>query len=129
MAYHILLIDDSAVVRKVFIKTFGMTSIHVGEFFEASNGREGLALLRKHWIDLVFLDVNMPVMDGITFVREVRSDPDLKNTRIVVVSTEGSNDRRQELEELGIEDYLRKPATPEALAHTITKILGELINE
>lgn len=129
MAYNLLLVDDSSIVRKVLIRTFGMTDIKVNNFFEAANGKVGLETLRKEWIDLVILDINMPVMNGMEFMEALRADPDLKDTPVVVISTEGSEDRRKRLEELGIRAYLRKPATPEDLVATLTTVLGGISHE
>lgn len=129
MAYNILLIDDSALVRKVLIKTFGMTDVQVNTFYEAGNGKEGLEVLKSNWIDLVFLDINMPVMNGMEFMRMVKSDEELAKTPVVVLSTEGSKERIDELQTSGIAAFLRKPTTPELLVETITSVLGGSKNE
>lgn len=129
MAYNVLLVDDSNIVRKVLKKTFGMTGVEVSTFHEASNGKEGLDLLRANWIDVVFLDINMPVMNGMQFMKELRADPNLATTPVIVVSTEGSQERIDELERAGIKAFLRKPVTPENLVETITQVLGEIGHE
>ena len=124
MAYNILLVDDSSVVRKVIRRTFALTTIEVGEMFDAGNGKEGIALLKEKWIDLVFLDINMPVMNGVEMVEAMRADETLKNTPVVIVSTEGASERVARLKELGVKQYLRKPVTPEQLVETIETLLG-----
>ena len=129
MAYNVLIVDDSAIVRKVLIKTFGMTDIPVNEFYQAENGQIGLDTLRANWVDLVFLDINMPVMTGMEFIKELRADSMLNETPVIIVSTEGSKERKEELENLGIKAYLRKPVTPETLVETVTTVLGSLKND
>ena len=124
MAYNILLVDDSSVVRKVIRRTFALTNIEVGEMFDAGNGKEGLALLKEKWIDLVFLDINMPIMNGVEMVEVMRGDEALKNTPVVIVSTEGASERVARLKELGVKRYLRKPVSPEQLVETIEALLG-----
>ena len=125
MAYNVLIVDDSTVVRKVLMKTFGMTEVPVNHFLEASNGKEGLELLKKNWVDIIFLDINMPVMNGMDFMRNLTADSNLAKTPVIVVSTEGSKERIQELERSGIKAFLRKPVTPESLVDTIVRVLGE----
>lgn len=128
MAYNVLLIDDSNIVRKVLMKTFGMTGIPVGQFLEAENGKVALELLKQNWVDVVFLDINMPVMNGIDFMRAFMQEPEFKEIPVIVVSTEGSKERREELDQAGVKAYLRKPVPPEVLVETISTVLGGKAN-
>ena len=124
MAYKILLIDDSAIVRKMLKKTLELSGLELSEVLEAGNGQEGLDVLRREWVDLVFLDINMPVMNGMEFMRVINADDILSKTPVVVVSTEGSQDRQDELFNLSIKAFVRKPVTPEILSETIASVLG-----
>lgn len=124
MSYNILIIDDSSVVRKVLIKTFALAQIPVSNFFQAENGKQGLELLGSNWIDIIFLDINMPVMNGMEFMQNLVTDPTHSKTPVVVVSTEGSKERKDQLFSYGVKAYLRKPITPECLAETINNLLG-----
>lgn len=126
MAYTILVVDDSNIVRKVFLKTLGLTSVEVNKVIEAENGKRGLDLMKDEWVDIVFLDINMPVMNGVEFLERLRQDPVHKDTPVVIVSTEGSQERIKHLEALGIKAYLRKPVTPESLADTIQNVLADI---
>jgi len=126
MGYNVLIVDDSSIVRKVLMKTFEMTEIPVNSFHQAENGQVGLNLLRANWIDVVFLDINMPVMNGLEFMKHIHGDEQLKGTPVIVVSTEGSEERKVALHDLGIRAYLRKPVSPECLVETITRIFGEI---
>lgn len=129
MAYNVLIVDDSSIVRKVLMKTFSMTDIPVNNFYQAENGKVGLDMLKDNWIDVIFLDINMPVMNGMEFMKHVTGDDTLKNTPVIVVSTEGSSERQEELKNAGVKAYLRKPVTPESLVETINKILGATKHE
>jgi two-component system, chemotaxis family, chemotaxis protein CheY len=124
MGYNILIVDDSSIVRQVLIKTLKLSGVEVKQVFEANHGQEALDILETTWIDLVFLDINMPVMNGIEFMRKLRSSASYLNTPVIVVSTEGNRERKAELADLEIKAYLRKPTTPELLAETIQNVLG-----
>ena len=128
MAYNFLLVDDSSIVRKSLKKTIGMTSLDVSELHEAENGQVAIEVLKKEWVDLVFLDINMPVMNGVEFMEAIRADEELKDTAVIIVSTEGSKERIEKLEQMEVKAYLRKPVTPEDLVDKVTEVLGEMNN-
>lgn len=123
MAFNILVVDDSSIVRKVLIKTIGMAQLEVQSLLEAENGQEALDILRQNWVDLIFLDINMPIMNGIQFLEHLRKDESLCKTPVIIVSTEGSNERIEQLKELGIQAYLRKPTTPEDVTRKVREVL------
>ena len=125
MAYNFMIVDDSSIVRKVIQRTLSMTSIEVNLVLEAANGQEALEKLRGAWVDLVFLDINMPVMNGIEFMEHLRADETYQDIPVVVVSTEGSKERIARLSALGIKAYLRKPVTPETLTEAVSQVLAE----
>ncbi len=124
MSKNILIVDDSPIVRAVIEKTLRMIKIPFNECVHASNGKEALEMLAKHHIDLCFVDINMPVMDGVALVEEMNQNGMIKKTTVVIVSTEGSATRIQHLREKGICDYLRKPFTAEQFKATVTRIMG-----
>jgi two-component system, chemotaxis family, chemotaxis protein CheY len=128
MAYNILIVDDSAVTREVITRTLKLSGISLGEIYHAANGAEALKVLEERWADLVFTDINMPVMDGLQFVEELHKRPDWQRLPVVVVSTEGSRSRMDELEKIGISGYIRKPFTPEQVTEMIEKIMGGATN-
>jgi len=124
MPYNILIVDDSDTVRAVIAKTLSMAGLDLGEVHTAANGQEGLDLLREHWVDLVLTDINMPVMNGVEMIERMEADDALSQVPVVVVSTEGSTRRMDELKAKGVRAYLRKPFTPEKLKETIEELLG-----
>lgn len=124
MAYRILLVDDSQTTRAIISKVIRLSGVEVAELLEAGNGEEALKILSETWVDVIFTDLNMPVMNGLEFLKKLTLDDILKTVPVVVVTTEGSTQRIEELKKLGIAHYLRKPFTPENLLKIINELLG-----
>ncbi len=124
MALNILIIDDSATTRSVIKKTLNLGGMPLGEIHEAANGQEGLNCLQEHWIDLVFVDINMPVMNGVEFVQKKNEDSAHKSIPVVVVSTDNTQARVEQLRAHGVQAFVRKPFTPEELKKIIVDVLG-----
>ena len=129
MTFSILLVDDSLPMRSVLKKTFKAAGYSDSEFHEAANGKEALDLIKDKWIDIVITDYNMPVMDGMEFIKKLKKDDTFKETPVVIVSTEGSQSKIDEFIEQGAAGYITKPFTPEILRDTIIDILGETHDE
>jgi two-component system, chemotaxis family, chemotaxis protein CheY len=124
VAYNILIVDDSAVTREVMTRSCRLSGLDLGEIYHAANGQEALDLLSRKWADIIFADINMPVMDGCQLVAELAKREDWERVPVVIVSTEGSQTRMEELRRLGISAYIRKPFTPEQVAAVIRQIMG-----
>ena len=123
MAFNVLVVDDSAVMRQMVIRTLRMSGLPLGVVHEAGNGEEGLRLLQDEWIDLLLLDINMPVMDGEEMLRRLRGIPETAALPVIVVSTEGSETRLAALQELGA-SIVHKPFAPETLRDTVLRVTG-----
>ncbi len=123
MAFNVLVVDDSAVMRQMVVRTLKMSGLPLGTVFEAANGEEGLFMLRDQWVDLLLLDINMPVMNGEEMLRRLRAAPETEALPVIVVSTEGSETRLAALHALGAA-IVRKPFAPETLRDTIIRITG-----
>lgn len=124
MSYTILVVDDSAIVRAMVHKSIAMAGLPVGKVLEAGNGREALELLADEWVDVVFADLNMPVMGGAELVERMSRDPALASTPVVVVSSEQGQGRVDELLAKGARAYVRKPFRPEGLKQVVEAVLG-----
>ncbi len=124
MAYNILIVDDSAIIRAVLVKTLNMSGYDIGTLLQAANGQEALDLLEKNWVDIVLADINMPVMTGIELVERMAKSNIIKTIPVVIISTERSETRIKELMSRGVRAYLNKPFTPENLK----KVLDEIFN-
>lgn len=124
MSISVLVVDDSETVRSIIAKTLRMANVPVKELHTAANGQEALDVLRDHWVDLVLTDINMPVMTGVELIERMGEDDALKGIPVVVVSTEGSATRIEELKSKGVCAYLRKPFTPEKFQEVFQQLLG-----
>lgn len=123
MAINILIVDDSSVMRKMISKTIKISGIEIDTIFEAENGKEGLEVLNQHWIDVLFIDVNMPIMDGMEMLDHVRNRPDTKDLPILIVSTESNEKRIREIDQKKA-GFVHKPFTPEVLREKIEEVLN-----
>ncbi len=124
MPCNVLIVDDSAILRKAIRKVAALAGVEADRIREAANGREALDVLDREWIDLVLLDLNMPVMDGEQFAVALRQRPEHQGVNVVVVSTEVNEDRLGRMRTLGVTETLRKPFEPEDLRRLISKTLG-----
>lgn len=124
MALNIMIVDDSPVMRAFIRKVVGLTGLDVGEYYEAGDGEDALKSLKGRWVDLVLTDINMPNMNGEEFVRRMESDDLLRTIPVIVVSTDSSDSRVQQMLALGAKGYVCKPFLPEDLRDEVEKVLG-----
>ena len=123
MAYNILIVDDSLTARSFIARTLEIAGVPVSKLHQACNGQEAWDLLQREWVDLVFVDINMPVMNGVEFVRRMRTVGLFKSLPVIVVSTDCSTQRMADMKEAGVQAYLIKPITPEKLKATVERFL------
>jgi len=123
-SYSILIVDDSALTRSVIKRTINMAGIDAAPIFEAGDGKAAVELLKHEKIDLVLMDLNMPIMGGLEATRRIRDEPEMKNVNIVIVSSESTAGRIDQLKQQGVQGYIKKPFTPEQIKCTIEKLLG-----
>jgi CheY-like chemotaxis protein len=126
MLCNVLIVDDSSSARSILRRVVRAAGVRDERIFEAANGQEALALFEDAWIDLVLLDVNMPVMSGECFVRTIRAREDLADLRVIVVTAENSPLRHARLRTLGVTTILTKPFETEALRSAIIGSLPRL---
>lgn len=124
MAFNVLIVDDSPAMRRVVKRVMEMCGVEVGTYHEAGNGIEALATLRSEWVDLVLTDINMPEMDGEELLLAVRKDETLAAIPVLVVSTDRSESRVQQMISLGANGYVSKPFLPEVLRDEMYRVLG-----
>jgi two-component system chemotaxis response regulator CheY len=125
MALNILVVDDSSVMRAIIIKTLRLSQLPLGEVHEATNGQDALKVVEGHWIDLALVDINMPVMDGEEMINRLRQNPATADLPVIIVSTEGSETRKEALRQKGA-GFVQKPFTPETLRDAVLGTLGGL---
>ncbi len=111
MALNILVVDDSEAVRSILAKTLAISDVDVGELHGAANGKEAIDILEDHWIDLIFFDIDKPMMGGAEMNRQMRQNDVLKKIPVIVVSTKGSLPRIEQLKaRRGVRTYVRAMA-------------------
>ena len=123
----ILIVDGSPLIRRCIRKAADVAGLNSERIYEAANGQLALELIAQQAVDIVFLDLNMPVMDGETFLRSIRSTQEHAKLPVVIVSTESNQECLDRLKELGIADYLHKPFEPEKLRQLVVRIMGETL--
>lgn len=121
MAKTIMIVDDSASLRQVV----GITLKRAGyEVVEAADGSQALARLNGQKINLIISDVNMPNMDGISFVRAARQLPAYRFTPVIMLTTEVSDEKKQAGREAGARAWMVKPFQPEQMLMAVTKLVA-----
>jgi two-component system, chemotaxis family, chemotaxis protein CheY len=124
MAFNVLLVDDSPAMRSFVRRVLALAGFEVGKCLEAGNGREALDVLRAEWVDVILTDINMPVMDGEEFARQLAAGDVLRSIPVLVVSTDCTQARIDRMLALGARGYVTKPFTPEMLGAELEQVLG-----
>lgn len=120
MAKTIMVVDDSVSLRQVVaiaLKGAGY------EVIEASDGKDALGKMTGQKINLIISDVNMPNMDGITLVKEVKKHPSYKFTPIIMLTTESQDTKKQEGQAAGAKAWVVKPFKPEQMLDAVSKLV------
>jgi len=125
MAYNILIVDDSFPMRAVIKKIIKASGFNIGEFFEAGNGNEALRVMDQQWLDLVLMDYNMPDMNGLELLQAMKNSDTLADIPVVMVTTEGGDQRVESFFSQGAVAYVKKPFTPEQIKAHLNRIIGE----
>lgn len=118
-----LIVDDSSVMRKIVERSLRQAGVDLQLVLEASNGAEALGALRDNPVDLILCDINMPVMDGLEFVRQVGTVDNAKGVPIVMITTEGSESHVVDALSHGARGYIRKPFTPDQVKEHVLPVL------
>lgn len=118
--FTILIVDDSAMMRAMLKRAVRLVADDV-EIAEAANGRDALGVMEARPVDAVFTDINMPVMTGVELLREMTSRG-WSQVRRVVVSTDGSDARRDEVRDLDVNLYIKKPLAPEMIRDVLQEL-------
>jgi two-component system chemotaxis response regulator CheY len=122
MPLDVLIVDDSAAIRKILQRVLTQTDVAINRVLEAGDGKEALELLKKEKINLVLTDINMPNMDGLQFLTEIRANEEWKNLPVLIITTEGSQSKVMEAAHLGASGYVRKPFTAEQIKEKLAAI-------
>jgi two-component system chemotaxis response regulator CheY len=119
-----LIVDDSSVMRKIVERSLRQAGLEISAVLEAGNGAEALAVVAENHVDLILCDINMPVMDGLEFVKQLATVENAKGVPVVMITTEGSESHVVQALSAGARGYIRKPFTAEQVKEHVLPLLG-----
>ena len=126
MALDVLVIDDSAAIRKILVRVLAQTDLELGQILEAGDGAEAMKSLEAQPAGLVLCDINMPTMDGMEFLAAVRARPEWSKVPVTMVTMESSQSRVEEALRLGAQGYVRKPFTADQIKEKIATCMANI---
>jgi two-component system, chemotaxis family, chemotaxis protein CheY len=119
-----LIVDDSSVMRKIVERALRQAGLDTMVVHEAGSGVEGLDLLRAKQVDLILSDINMPSMDGLEFLRQLRAQNLAPGVPVVMITTESSEEHVKQAILAGAQGYIRKPFTAEQVKERVLPLLN-----
>ncbi|MBN8734561.1 MAG: response regulator [Acidobacteria bacterium] len=123
MAVDVLIVDDSAAIRKILQRVLLQAEVPLGKVHEAGDGVEALAKLSQEKVGLILSDINMPNMDGLELLGKLKTTEGLKDVPVVMITTEGGQAKVLEAVNLGAAGYVRKPFTAEQIKEKLVGII------
>ena len=124
MGIRVMIVDDSPAMRFVIRRVLEMSGFELDQCVEAGHGGEALRLLLRQPVDLILTDINMPVVNGEQFMKSIGGHDILGAIPVVVVSTDATTHRVQQMMNLGAKGYVTKPFLPETLREELERVLG-----
>jgi len=121
---RVLIVDDSSVMRKIVARSLQQAGLDIAQVLEAGNGSEALAVVQRDKVDLILCDINMPVMDGLQFVKQLAGVESARGVPVVMITTEGSEGHVVQALSAGARGYIRKPFTPEQVREQVLPVLA-----
>jgi two-component system chemotaxis response regulator CheY len=121
---RVLIVDDSSVMRKIVERALRQAELELDTVFEATNGAEGLDLLETNQVQLILSDINMPSMDGLEFLRQLRARNLGARVPVVMITTESSEEHVKQAIQAGAQGYIRKPFTAEQVKERVLPLVG-----
>jgi len=120
-----LIVDDSSVMRKIVERALRQAGLEDSlVVYEASSGSEALDVLKNSKVDLILSDINMPVMDGLEFLRQLKAQNLAPSVPILMITTESSEEHVKQAIQAGAVGYIRKPFTAEQVKERVLPLLG-----
>ena len=123
MSLNVMVVDDSPAMRTFIRRIIDLSGVDVDHCIEANDGQEALDLLQSQSVNVVLTDINMPRLNGEELMRRIAADPQLSQIAAIVVSTDRTESRLQQMLALGARGYITKPFSPEVLKHEIERVL------
>jgi len=124
MSFNVLIVDDSNAMRAVIKRIIVMSGFRVDKCLEAGHGGEALQVLADEWVDAIISDINMPEMNGLELLGRLKMDKLYKEIPVIMISTEGSDERIREAFNNGARGFIKKPFFPEELKRILYEVIG-----
>ncbi|HEV2486413.1 MAG TPA: response regulator [Terracidiphilus sp.] len=118
-----LIVDDSSVMRKIVERSLRQAGLDPLVVHEAGSGTEGLEILKAKQVDLILSDINMPSMDGLEFLRQIRAQNLAPGVPVVMITTESSEEHVKQAILAGAQGYIRKPFTAEQVKERVLPLV------
>jgi len=118
-----LIVDDSSVMRKIVERALRQAGLDALMVFEAGSGTEGMEVLRTKEVDLILSDINMPTMDGLEFLRQIRAQNLAPGVPVVMLTTESSEEHVKQAIQAGARGYIRKPFTADQVKERVLPLV------
>lgn len=128
MPYNVLIVDDSQTMRKVIRKSVVLSGFPLETCWEAANGREALTVVQAQRVDLILTDFNMPEMNGIEMVQELKKTDKYRQIPVFFITAQENEALRQEGTALGIQGFIPKPFQPEVIRDLLQKAMEKTGN-
>lgn len=123
MDLNVLIVDDSAAIRKILVRVLAQTDLPIKQVHEANDGAEALKIVEGNDVSLILSDINMPNVDGLELLTQLRASAKWKDLSVVMITTEGSQAKVMEAVQLGAKGYVRKPFTAEQIKEKLLACL------
>lgn len=124
MAFNLLIVDDSNAMRAVIKKIVIISGFPMNQCLEAGNGKEAMDLLSRNWVDVIISDINMPEVNGLELLDQLKKNETLKEIPVIMITTEGSSERMQEAFNRGAKGFIKKPFLPEDIRKILHQVIG-----
>src|SRR6201996_587737 len=119
----VLIVDDSAAIRKILQRVLRQTDLPLGEIKEAGDGSEAVDILQDSSFGLILSDINMPKMDGLALLARIKEMPHVKQVPVIMITTEGGQGKVMEAVQLGATGYVRKPFTADQIKEKLAGLV------
>lgn len=119
----VLIVDDSAAIRKILQRVLRQTDLNLGQISEAGDGTEAVEILKNKTFGLILSDINMPQMDGLQLLARIKDMEHVKNVPVIMITTEGGQGKVMEAVQLGATGYVRKPFTADQIKEKLSGII------
>lgn len=126
---RVLIVDDSSVMRKIVERSLRQAGLDPMVVFEAASGLEGLEVLSSQTVQLILSDINMPSMDGLEFLRQIRGQKLAEGVPVVMITTESSEEHVKQAILAGAQGYIRKPFTAEQVKERVLPLVAAVAGQ